>query len=307
MRRRLFRVGVTLLAGAAGLVLSLLPIKGLARLWPGRILTLPIAVLFGPWYGGTYNAGILSFEKRLSKRFTLGGSYSYISENDDALSSNLSTDSLGGSNGFPTDSFRGIVPVVTDPGSGTCPSKTNATASFFACNGNFVPKAGIFYNGATLDDGPSDFALRHTFEVHGLVELPWKIQFSSLFRAQSGFHYSASFAGDVVSPDVDGDNLFNGVDFYSRCGDPPTVGGCRNHFIAPRFINLDTRVARSFKLGDRVKMHAYLEFFNLFNRNNPAAVNGLPPASGDAKAPKFAQILQVLPGREGQVGIRIEF
>src|SRR5713226_2179025 len=124
---------------------------------------------FGPWYAGTYNAGIFSFEKRMSKRYSLGGSYAYVSENDDALNSNLRTGSVGLGNGFPTDSFRGIVPTVTDPGvvdkmgNVVCPSKTNGNAAFTACNGNFVPKAGIFYNGATLDNGPSDFALRHTF------------------------------------------------------------------------------------------------------------------------------------------------
>src|SRR5690348_8837835 len=136
---------------------------------------------FGPWYGGTYNAGILSFEKRFRKRYALGGSYAFVSENDDALNSNLGTSAIGGGNGFPTDSFRGVVPVVTDPGitdpttgKVICPGgATNATSSFVACNGNYVPKAGVFYNGALLDKGPSDFALRNTFEVHGLVELPW--------------------------------------------------------------------------------------------------------------------------------------
>src|SRR3981081_3366899 len=33
---------------------------------------------YGPWYSGKYNAGILSFEKRMSRRFTLGGSYGYV-------------------------------------------------------------------------------------------------------------------------------------------------------------------------------------------------------------------------------------
>jgi hypothetical protein len=177
-----------------------------------------------------------------------------------------------------------------------------------ASNGNPVPKAGIFYNGPNLDKGPSDLALNHTFLTHGLVQLPWKFDFSSIFRAQSGFHYSASFAGNVVNPDVDGDNLFNGVDFYSRCGDHPWFGGCRNHFVAAPFVNLDLRIAKRFDFGDRVKLHAYLEFFNVFNRDNPAAVNGLPPVPGSTSgAPNFAQVLQVLPGREGQVGIRVEF
>ena len=107
---------------------------------------------------------------------------------------------------------------------------------------------------------------------------------------------------------MDGDNLFNGVDFYSRCGDKPWSGGCRNNFVAPPFVNLDLRIAKRFDFGDRVKLHAYLEFFNVFNRDNTAAVNGLPPVPGSTSgAPNFAQVLQVLPGREGQVGIRVEF
>jgi len=244
---------------------------------------------FGPWYGGTYNAGILSFEKRLSKRFTLGGSYSYISENDDALSSNLSTDSLGGGNGFPTDSFRGIVPVVTDPGNGTCPSKTNATASFFACNGNFVPKAGIFYNGATLDNGPSDFALRHTFEAHGLVELPWKIQLSSIFRAQSGFRYTAAAKAPL---DQDGNGNFNGRDLQTG----------RNAFTAPPFVNMDLRVAKTWVIRERFRVQGLFEFFNLFNNGNPAAIQ-IQQSTGNL----FGTISQRLPGREGQVGLKFEF
>ena len=254
---------------------------------------------FGPWYAGTYDGGVLSFQKRMSRHFTLGGSYAYVSENDDALNSDLSTDALGGSNGFPTDSFRGIPPVVTDPGNissgGTCPGGTNATAAFFACNGNYVPRAGVFYNGATLDKGPSDFALRHTFEAHGLVELPWKIQFSSLFRAQSGFRYTQSA---LVPLDQDGNSNFNGRDLKTG----------RNGFIAPHFVNMDLRVAKTFRIAERVKAQALFEFFNLFNTGNPAAVNvnqnHSPLQTGE---PIFGTVSERLPGREGQVGLRIEF
>jgi hypothetical protein len=250
---------------------------------------------FGPWYAGTYNGGILSFQKRMSRRFTLGGSYSYVSEIDDALSSNLSTDSLGSGNGFPTDSFRGIVPTVTDPGTATCPSKTNANASFVACNGNFVPRAGIFYNGATLDNGPSDFALRHTFEAHGLVQLPWKIQFSSLFRVQSGFHYTQNA---LVPVDQDGNGNFDGRDLKTG----------RNAFTGPHFLNMDMRIAKTFRINERVNIQGLFEFFNLFNSANPAAVNlnqnHAPLLPGEQV---FGTVSQTLPGREGQFGLRIEF
>jgi outer membrane receptor for ferrienterochelin and colicin len=269
----------------------------------GSSPALPIQVDgFGPWYSGIYDAGILSFQKRMSHQFTLGGSYSYVSEHDDALSSNLGTSAIGGGNGFPTDSFRGVPPVVTDPGitgptgNVICPGgATNATSSFTACNGNFVPKAGVFYDGAKLDNGPSDFALRHTFELHGLVQLPWKIQFSSLFRAQSGFRYTQSA---LVPIDQDGNQNFNGRDLKTG----------RNAFTAPAFVNMDLRVAKTFRITERIKAQALFEFFNLFNNANPAAVNfnqnHTPILPGE---PVFGTVSEFLPGREGQIGLRLEF
>jgi Carboxypeptidase regulatory-like domain/TonB dependent receptor/TonB-dependent Receptor Plug Domain len=254
---------------------------------------------FGPWYAGTYNGGVLSFEKRMSRRFTVGGSYAYVSENDDALGSNLGTSAIGGDNPFPTDSFVGAPPVVSDPGNvaqgGTCPGGTNATSSFFACNGNYVPKAGVFYNGATLDAGTSDLALRHTLEAHGLVQLPWKFQFSSLFRAQSGFHYTQNA---LVPIDQDGNGNFGGRDLKTG----------RNAFTAPHFLNMDTRIAKTFRITERVRAQAMFEFFNLFNSANPAAVNlnqnHSPRLPGE---PIFGTVSEFLPGREGQIGLRIEF
>jgi len=47
--------------------------------------------------------------------------------------------------------------------------------------------------------GPSDLALNHTFLGAWASYTSLEFDFSSIFRAQSGFHYSASFAGNVVS------------------------------------------------------------------------------------------------------------
>jgi hypothetical protein len=250
---------------------------------------------YGPWYGGTYNAGILSFEKRISKRFTLGGSYAYVSENDDALNSNLGTSALSASSGsYPTDSFVGVPPVVTDPGTGTCTPKTNATASFIACNGNYVPKAGVFYNGPALDSGPSDFALRHTFEIHGLVNLPWGIQLSSLFRAQSGFPYTASALAPI---DQDGNGSFDGRDL--RTG--------RNAFNAPTFVNMDMRLAKTWVIRERFRVQGLFEFFNLFNNANAAAIQSQQGLVNSSGAPTFGTVSEWLPGRQGQIGLKFEF
>jgi outer membrane receptor protein involved in Fe transport len=257
----------------------------------------PLVFSYGPWLHGTYDAAALGFTKRMSRSFTLDANYTWTHETDNALNSSFVSDlqtNLGA--GFaaatgPTDSFVGMTTVVTDPVTG----QTNANGPFTASNGNPIPKAGIYFNGPNLDKGPSDLALNHTFLVDGLVQLPWNTDFSAIFRAQSGFHYSAAFAANP--PDVDGDGHFNGIDFIQG----------RNHFVAPPFVNLDVRIAKRFDFGERVKLHATIEFFNLFNRGNPAAVNGLPPGSTNSTAPAFGAVLQVLPGREGQAGLRIEF
>jgi hypothetical protein len=255
---------------------------------------------YGPWYTGTYDAGIFALTKRLSHRFTIGGSYAYVSEHDDALCSSLGTTAIS-AGCYATDSFRGIPPVVSSPTgtdvlTGRPCGGTNATAAFFTCStksafGNYVPVAGKFYDGATLDSGPSDFALRHTFEVHGLVTLPWKLQFSSVFRAQSGFRYSQTSG---LGTDQDGNGQFNGRDLQTG----------RNSFTAPPFVNMDMRVARTFVIREKFKLQALFEFFNLFNNANPAAIQlQKQPVAGVP----FGTVSQVLPGREGQIGLKLEF
>ncbi|MDQ3415151.1 MAG: hypothetical protein M3480_09330, partial [Verrucomicrobiota bacterium] len=233
---------------------------------------------FGPFFEGKYDALIVNFNKRFSRRFLLGANYTFAKATDNSL----------GIGALPSDSFIGAVPVVTEPATGA----TNANSSFISTNGNFVPQAGTFSNGPDLDKGPSDLAVDHIFQVNGLVELPWKFQVSGIFRTQSGFNFSRSPTGLV---DPDGDGFFLGID------NGPDAG--RNAFTSPAFVNLDMRFTKRFDIGDRVKVDLFFEFFNLLNRQNPAAVGA---QQGVALQP-FGSITQVLPGREGQVGFRIEF
>jgi len=246
---------------------------------------------YGPWYEGTYHGLSLGIRKRMSKRFNLESSYTWARARDNALNSSLVSEvqtgrgaGLLGSQG-PSDSFVGIPIVVSDPLTG----QTNASGPFVAQNGNPIPQAGKFYNGPDLDYGPSDLAFDHTLLMHGAVSLPWQLELSGIFRGQSGFHFSAAAHSPI---DVDGDGLLNGIDF---------VAG-RNRFVAPPFINLDVRFSRRFAIAEKLKAQLILEFFNLFNRANPAAVQQFQ----NLAAP-FGKALQVLPGREGQIGVRVDF
>jgi hypothetical protein len=231
---------------------------------------------FGPWYEGVYDALVVSFNKRFSRRFTLSGNYAFAKQTDNQLGIDV----------LPSDSFVGIAPVVTEAGTG----RTNEGSSFTRANGRFVAQAGTFVNGPDLDKGPSDLSVDHTFQLNGLVALPWGVQLSGIFRAQSGFHYSRTAR---VLEDPDGNGTFNTIDH----------GPGRNAFTAPPFVNLDMRFAKRFHITERVNVQALFEFFNVLNRQNPAAVQTRDNIAGSP----FNSLTQVLPGREGQVGLRFEF
>ncbi len=230
---------------------------------------------FGPWYSGKYDGLIVSFTRRFARRFTLSGNYAFADETDNQL----------GINTLPSDSFVGIAPLVTETGTG----RTNEHSSFVRANGRFVAKAGTFVNGPDLDKGPSDLSVAHTFQLNGLLELPWQFQVSGIFRTQSGFHFSRTA---TAAEDPDGDGTFNLIDH----------GPGRNAFTAPPFVNLDLRLTKRFNITERVKLHALFEFFNVFNRQNAAALE----ARSNIATP-FRTVIQVQPGREGQVGFRLEF
>jgi len=270
---------------------------------------------FGPWGGGTYDGFTLGFQKRMSHRFTLQANYTFTHATDDVLNSTLVSEVQSGLGvnflaiAGLSDSFVGTVPTVTDSKTG----KTNANGPFVNSIGNPVPKAGTFYNGASVDKGPSDLSLAHTFLAHGIVQLPWRVEFASIFRAQSGAHFGVSPANG--GPDFDGDGLFNGegLDFAGQ-----GQLYARNRFTTPAFVNMDLRVAKRFNIGERVKAQVLFEFFNLLNRANPAAVNGLEPSCDKVANPNcvfqttngmlgIGAVQQYLFGREGQFGFRLEF
>lgn len=247
---------------------------------------------YGPWYSGNYNAVVIGLRKQMTGRFMFDLNYTHAHAIDNLLGSSLHSNVQTGLGvrltafNSTTDSFVGVPPVVTDPNTG----QSNAKGSFIASNGNPVPRAGRYYYGPNLDRGPSDLAYTQTLSAYGLFQLPKQFQISAIFRAQSGFHYSRTFSDDA--PDVDGDGIPASNDF--------TVG--RNHFVAPPFVNLDVRLSKWFRLRDRFRLETLIEFFNTFNRANPSQIQSV--AEGPVR---FGTVTQVLPGREGQVGIKIEF
>ena len=243
---------------------------------------------FGPWFEGEFDAVTVGYTRRMSQRWTLSAHYTYTDATDNLQGSNLGNGAFAGAGGttsIPNDSFVGTGAGNRRPGDRSVEPRT---APFTASNGNVIAQAGTFHNGPDLDRGNSPLTLEHQFVLFGLVQLPLDFQISAILRATSGFYFSR---GAEQGSDPDGNISFGARDLSIE----------KNSFQAPDYENLDLRVAKFFDIG-RVRAGVLVEFFNVFNEQNAASVEITP-----GRVVPFGQPLQVLPGREGQVGFRLEF
>lgn len=115
--------------------------------------------------------------------------------------------------------------------------------------------------------GPSGEDVRHRLVLIGLLELPWKLQASTLSQFESARPFT------MITPfDVNGDGVPQ---------DRAVVNGTQtslDQFRGRPYYQVDLRVAREFALNERIRLRAFGEFFNLFNRMNPGN-NYLPDIS----------------------------
>jgi hypothetical protein len=146
---------------------------------------------------------------------------------------------------------------------------TLATAKTWGCN---VGELFDYVNGvcdplhafAPGDYGPSGEDVRHRFVVAGIVHAPLGFEISTLTQVESARPYTLG----------DGSNraVINGVKTSL------------DQFRGTPFAQVDLRVARPIKFGDRWSVMPFVEFLNLLNRNNPSnnyvadvAALGVPP------------------------------
>jgi hypothetical protein len=83
--------------------------------------------------------------------------------------------------------------------------------------------------------------------------------FSGIITLQSGFAYSALIAGDANRD--------------SNASTDRVPNTRRNGFTTPNIYIFDTRVMKTFKIGENYSVSVIGEAFNLFNRSNGATTN----------------------------------
>src|SRR6266481_5512477 len=108
------------------------------------------------------------------------------------------------------------------------------------------------------DHGPAGEDVRHRFVIAGTVHLPWKFDVSTLSQFESARPYTLS-----TGEDINGDGV--ATDRAVVNGQQTTL----DQFRGTPFAQVDMRVTRTFKFGERTSLKVFAEFFNLLNRQNP--------------------------------------
>jgi len=133
------------------------------------------------------------------------------------------------------------------------------------------------------DYGPSGEDVTSRAVIAGVFHVPAGFQLSLLTQLESGRPITLTTPVDV-----------NG--FGDTSTDRAIVNGVQTTLDQLRgtpFIQVDLRVTRPFRIHDRWTLSPFIEFFNLFNRNNPGAnyvtdISALPvPVNNLANATAF--------------------
>ena len=111
------------------------------------------------------------------------------------------------------------------------------------------------------DYGPSGEDVRHRFVIAGTLHAPGGFEISTLTQLESARPFTLTTPADV-----------NG--FGDTLNDRAVVNGVQTSLDQLRgtpYIQADLRVSRPFQFRERFSATPFIEFFNLFNRNNPGA------------------------------------
>jgi hypothetical protein len=120
-----------------------------------------------------------------------------------------------------------------------------------------------------LDYGRNGLDIKHQFKASGVYQLPWGFTTSASVIAHTGVPYPL-----YIDTDVNGDGVANSG--YSHNNDRPTVtlnnGKTvlldRYPFNQPGFAELDARLQKDIRIGEKYTIQLSGDFFNLTNRAN---------------------------------------
>jgi hypothetical protein len=116
-----------------------------------------------------------------------------------------------------------------------------------------LPGAGQLNAFGPGDYGPSGEDVRHRFVLAGIFHIPGGFELSTVNQVESARPITITNADNTARIFVNGQ--YTGLDVFR--GTP--------------YIQSDLRVTRPFNIHERWQIDPFVEFFNIFNRNNPGA------------------------------------
>jgi len=172
----------------------------------------------------------------------------------------------------------------------------------FSINATYVLSRGLAYNGnsaafgnsptdllnwfAPHDFGPTPADERHRITVSGLLNLKWGITFAPIMQWATGRPYNAtegitdvfSFGSGIgtthaIVLDSDPNNL-TATAAYTASQLTACIAGNTCHQVSydslrgENFFQLDARIGRFFRFGDRARLEVFFQVFDLTNRAN---------------------------------------
>ena len=123
------------------------------------------------------------------------------------------------------------------------------------------------------DYGPSGEDVRHRFVLAGTLRLPGKVELITLSQFESARPYTLATPEDLNDDGLDSNDraVVNGVQTSL------------DQFRGTPYSQIDLRVSRDFRWGERTTIKPFVEFFNLLNRTNPG--NNFIPDLGALPVP----------------------
>jgi hypothetical protein len=123
------------------------------------------------------------------------------------------------------------------------------------------------------DYGPSGEDVRHRFVFAGTLRLPGEVELITLSQFESARPYTLATPVDLNNDGLDSNDraVVNGVQTSL------------DQFRGTPYYQIDLRVSRDFRWGERTTIKPFVEFFNLLNRTNPG--NNFIPDLGALPVP----------------------
>lgn len=158
------------------------------------------------------------------------------------------------------------------------------------------------------DWGRSDDDQRHRLVLTGALNTSMAAARTPWQRIAHGFQLSGTLQA-YSAPPV---NITSGVTTIQGTAGRPIVNGEfieRNAGEGTKFLSLSARLGRTFRVGDRARLEAFVEGFNLTNHRNVVTRNanfgsGSYPAS---PSPTFGQVTALAEPRALQFAVRARF